>query len=79
METTPQPPPIWDAATGRFDRVLLRQALMMRGISPEALRKATRLHPRTIGKVRHGDPVSDETAVRVLRELERVQPTGLVF
>jgi uncharacterized protein YerC len=67
-------PLLYDEATRRFDRVLLRRAMIRRGITPRELERATGLSRAAITKVRSGLSVSDTTAIAVLRVLEDAPP-----
>jgi len=67
-------PPLWDSATGRFAPALLRNALVVRGMTPEAFALEAKCGRSSVYKALSGAGVSDRTAIEILRGLGRLEP-----
>ena len=67
--------PIWDAASGRFDKVQLRRALVRRGMSIEEFAQSVECSRSSVYKALTGDGLSDRTAIAILRGLASLPPS----
>jgi hypothetical protein len=69
-----QAPPLWNPATGRFDRSSLRLALVRREWTPETFAVDTRCGRSSVYKALQGQGVRDRTAIAILRGLAQREP-----
>ena len=66
--------PIYDPASGRFDTVQLRRALIRRGLDAEAFAFRTQCARSSVYKALRGEGVRDKTAIAILRGLAEIPP-----
>ena len=65
---------IWIPATGAFDGVLLRLAVLERGWTLAEFAGATGIAERTVYAAVRGRPLQDRTAIRILQTLAQREP-----
>jgi hypothetical protein len=70
--------PLWDAASGRFQPVRLRAAIVARGWAVREFAAASAVSPACLYNALRGLAVSDRTVVRVLTTLASRSPVSLV-
>ena len=67
-------PVLWDPATGRFDAVRLRRAMVLRAWTPNEFAREAGCGRTSIYKAMTGYGVRDSTAIKILSALQRCQP-----
>ena len=70
--------PLWEPASGRFDPVRLRAAIVTRGWTVGEFAAAARVSRACLYNALRGLAVSDRTVVRVVSTLEARTPTCLI-
>lgn len=71
----PRPPAIWNGDTQTFDPGLLREAMLIRGLTPDSLAAAAQVGRGTVYSVLSGRRSRLTTARRLLETLLSVEPT----
>lgn len=66
--------PIYDPASGRFDIVQLRRALIRRGLDVEKFASRSQCSRSSVYKALRGEGVRTRTAIAILRTMAEIPP-----